>query len=508
VLLIKPIVMLLPKETLSEQDVQKGLKIVIWDGLAAEVMTVFSSGTFLVSMALLLGANSMQIGLLAALPLATNVFQLASIWLVGRYHNRRIVAVLCAYFARVPLLLVGLSVLVFSGLSLDLLIFMLFFHYVFGSIAGPSWNSWMKDMVPENMLGEYFSRRSRYTQTLNVVLSIALALLLDYVKSRYPDYQLGVYALFFMIAGSIGLVGGFILSKAQEPQSYLSDSNVFALFKSPLKNPNFRRLLVFNCAWAFALNIATPFFTVFMLTSLKLPISYVIILGVAGQLAGILTLQLWGTFSDRYSNKSIIAATAPLYIVCILAWCFVGIYTHQYANVLLLLAIHVFSGFAAAGINLSLNNIGLKLAPKKDAIVYLSVKNIVVAVASSLGPLVGGMLAVYFAERKLLMTIDWNSPIIHKTFKLLELHEWNFLFVIGALLALVSLNRLSRVKELGEIHKNIVRRIMRRTIRNNLRDYFLIGDLIAINEQLKASVRARRNKHKGTGTVDDQSPLV
>ena len=140
-----------PKESLSERDIQKGLKIVIWDGLAAEAMTVFSSGTFLVSMALLLGADSIQIGLLAALPLATNVFQLVSVWLVGRYHNRRMVAVLCAYLARIPLLLVGFSVLFFSRLSLDLLIFMLFFHYLFGSIAGPSWNSWIKDMVPESM---------------------------------------------------------------------------------------------------------------------------------------------------------------------------------------------------------------------------------------------------------------------------------------------------------------------------------------------------------------------
>jgi len=495
-----------PKESLTERDVQKGLKIVIWDGLAAEAMTVFSSGTFLVSMALLLGAGSIQIGLLAALPLATNVFQLVSVWLVGRYHNRRAVAVLCAYLARVPLLLVGFSVLLFSKLSLDLLIFMLFFHYLFGSIAGPSWNSWIKDMVPESVLGEYFSRRNRYTQLLNVVLSIILALLLDYVKSRFPDFQLMVYAIFFSVAGGVGLIGGFILSRAQEPQSYLSERNVFGLFKTPFKNPNFRKLLVFNCSWAFALNIATPFFTVFMLTTLKLSLSYVIILGVAGQMAGILTLRLWGTFSDRYSNKSIIGVAAPLYILCILAWCFVGIYSKQYANLLLLLGIHLASGFAIAGINLSLNNIGLKLAPKKDAIVYLSVKNIVVAIASSLGPLIGGLLAGYFVKRKLLMTIDWSSPILHKTFKLLELHGWNFLFVIGAFFALFALNQLSYVKELGEIHKNTVRRIMRTTIRNNLRDYFLIGDIIAIHEQLKAGVKAGRNRFKRSKDTNEQIP--
>src|SRR5215217_7185025 len=170
-----------PKKILSPKDVQKGLQMVIWDGLAAEVMTSFTSGTFLIAMAILLGATNLQIGLLSALPLITNLAQLFSVWLVRRYNNRRAVAVFSAYLARIPLLLIGAGMLWFSSASVGTLLLFLFFHYLFGSIAGPSWNSWMKDMVPENMLGSYFSRRSRYTQTLNIVLSLSLALLLDFV---------------------------------------------------------------------------------------------------------------------------------------------------------------------------------------------------------------------------------------------------------------------------------------------------------------------------------------
>jgi|SRR5690606_31720420 len=400
-----------PQAELTERDLNRGLVMVIWDGLASEVVTSLTGGAFLVAMALLLGANNVQIGLLAALPTITNIFQLLSIVLVRKYQNRRAISVFCIAMARIPLAIIGVLVLLSDGGSINMLIFFLFFHFFFSSVSGLSWNSWMKDMIPAKMLGEYFSRRSRYTQTLNVVLSIVLALLLDYIRSRYPAYELTTFAAFFIIAGVVGVIGAYLLSRAPEPQSYLSKAKLINLLRMPLKNENFRRLLVFNSAWVFALTIATPFFTVFMLQGMGLPLSYIIVLTIISQLCSIMTLRMWGVFSDRYSNKSIIAISAPLYIVCIIGWSFVGIYSTLYANLGLLVLIHIFSGVSTAGINLSLTNIGLKLAPKEDAIVYLSVKNIVTAVFSSLGPLVGGVLADYFSDKSLEVRFEWDSPL-------------------------------------------------------------------------------------------------
>jgi len=486
-----------PKAELTEDETRVGLKMVLWDGLTAEVMTSFTEGAFLIAMALLLGANNVQIGLLASLPMFTNIFQLISIWLVRKYNNRRAVAVYSSFLARIPLIIIGVSVLWLSGDSVGLLIFFLFFYYFFGSIAGPSWNSWMKDLIPEKMLGEYFSQRSRYTQILNIVLSISLALILDFVKNFYQEYELNAYAIFFVIAGIIGIIGGFLLSKAPEPQSYLSNANIVALFKQPLKNDNFRRLLIFNSMWVLALNIATPFFIVFMMKSMGLPISYIIILGTISQLFSVLTLRMWGTLSDRYSNKSIISLSAPIYILCIIAWCFVGIYSHYFLNIALLALIHIFSGVATAGINLSTANIGIKLAPKEDAIVYLSVKNIVTAVFASIGPVIGGILADFFSDRRLTIFAQWESPLFPKTIRLLSLHEWTFLFLIGAIIAFFSLNLLNRVKEVGEVHKGVVKRVMRTRIKSNLKEYFIIGDIINLHQQLRAIVkRTRRNRRR------------
>jgi len=419
-----------PKKQLTDEEVQRGLKYVIGDGLAAEAMTSFTGGTFLVAMALLMGATNFQIGLLAALPTFTNIFQLLSIWLVRRYNNRRAIAVMCNLFARVPLFVIGSLPFLFSSAnSVNALFGFLFFYYFFGSVAGPSWNSWMKDLVPENQLGAYFSRRTRLNQITNVVLSILLALGLDYIRSHYPQYQLYAYGSMFIAGGIIGISGAFILSKAPEPKTESLKDPLVSVIKRPLKDGNLRRLLTFNSAWVFALNIATPFFTVFMLKSLGISLSLIIVLGIISQVSSILTIRFWGTFADRYSNKTIIAINAPVYIGCFIAWCFVGIYSSMYNNIILLVFIYIFSGIALAGINLSITNINLKLAPREEAIVYLSVQNIFTAFFSSIAPLIGGYLADYFIKRHIDVNVQFSGPRMNKLIRLVQLHEWKKIYL-------------------------------------------------------------------------------
>lgn len=481
-----------PKDVLTEQEVDKGLKRVVWDGLFSEAMTTLTGGAFIVAMAILLGANNLQLGLIAALPTMVNMFQLISIWLVRQFNNRRAITVYGSLLARVPLILIGLVPLFFPGfLSLELLIPVLFFYYLSGAIAGASWNSWMKDLIPDNRLGTFFGRRSAFMQTLNVVLSLLLALGLDFVKDFYPELEMQSYGLMFVLAGTAGVIGTSMLATTPEPKKIMSRENVFVMLRRPLRDANFRRLLVFNSAWVFAVNIASPFFNVFMMKSMNLPLSYIIGFTILSQVSSILTIRLWGKFADRYSNKTIIAIGAPLYIICLVAWCFVGIYTALWPNLVLLALIHIMMGFSNAGINLSLTNIGLKLAPTADAIIYLSAKNMITAVFSALAPLAGGLLADYFTGRHLKVDAEWGGPRWTRSLHIIELQDWNFLFLFGALLGLVAVNLLGKVKEKGEVEKDVVVRIMRSTVRNNLKELFVIGSLMNGYSQLKDVFRRK-----------------
>src|SRR5687768_3014134 len=128
----------------------------------------------------------------------------------------------------------------------------------------------------------------------------------------------------------------------------------------------------------------------------------------------------------------------------------------------LLAFINILSGASIAGINLAIDNFGLKLAPKEEAIVYISTRNIMVAFISALAPILGGLMADYFATHSIVWRIA-NVEILH-------LHSWNFLFVIGGLLAILSLQLLKRVQEKGEVRKDVVVGEMRLAFKTKLKE--------------------------------------
>ncbi|MCQ6956527.1 MFS transporter [Mucilaginibacter aquariorum] len=459
-----------PSEKITNNQLNSGLKYVIADGLSAEAMVVFTSGTFLTAMAIHMGATNFQLGLLAALPTFTTIFQLASIWLVQKFNNRKIITSVFNLLARLPLLAIGVMPLLFRGTTtIQVLLVLLFFQHIFGDIAGASWNSWMKDLIPGDRLGSFFSKRSRIAQTLNVTLSLATAMCIDYVKTHYPAHEITAYTTLFLAGGVLGMFSVFLLLRTPEPQPTVMNGKVMSMFGKSLKNKNFRNLLVFNSVWAFALNLATPFFTVFMLKTIGLPLSYVIGLAIISQLSSIAFLKLWGNYSDRFSNKTIINICAPLYITCILAFAFTAMPSSHLATLAILVIIHIVSGLSTAGINLALSNIGIKLAPKNEAIVYISAKNMLVAFFSTIAPMVGGLMADFFASHQLLWNLQLKSADGISNIQMLDLQGWNYFFIIGGLLAMFSMKLLAKVKEDGETHKNKVRIHMRATLRNKLR---------------------------------------
>jgi MFS family permease len=460
-----------PSEKLTDPQVKSGLNLIVKEGLAAEVMVNLTGGTFLVSMAVFMGASNFQIGLLAALPIFTNVFQLFSIWLVQKYKNRRAISVISSFLARLALVAIGLLPFLFGkGANVEVLIVLLTFHYFFGSISGASWNSWMKDLVPEKSLGQYFSHRTKLIQILSVTSNLLVAFFVDFMKSHYPEKLNTTYFVMFLVGAGVGMLGVYLLSRAPEPKADLEPSKVFSMFGKPLKDNNFRKLIVFNSFWSFALDLAIPFFSVFMMKTIGLPLTFVMAFTIVGQLSSILSVKLWGRYSDKYSNKTIIKICAPIYVFCILAMAFTALPTVKLYSIAMLVVINIFSGISTAGINLAIGNIGMKLAPKEDAMTYIAVKNIIVALVAAIAPLIGGLLADFFSTHQLAWNLEWKGSEGTTMINIIDLKGLNFFFVIGGVLALLSLRLLHDIKEHGEVQKDRVVGYMKRRFRTQLRE--------------------------------------
>jgi MFS family permease len=291
----------------------------------------------------------------------------------------------------------------------------MFVHYLFGSVAGASWNSWAKDLVPSKQMGRYFSERTRLTQTLNVVLSLSIAFATSYVGQHYPALKPSVFPFLFILGGVAGMISVLSLSRAPEPRMTVNDTKLMKMFATVATDKNFRKLLSFNSFWVFALNLVAPFFSVYMMRTLGLEVPAILCLGVLGQVCGIFIVRLWGKNADKYGNKTVIGVCIPIYILCLLAWIGAGSLTGSLWLWPVLALIHIFTNVATAGINLSLTNIGLKLSPSGGAMAYLAAKNMFTSLFSASAPLIAGLLADRYVDK---FTLFFVAAAIFATFSL------------------------------------------------------------------------------------------
>jgi MFS family permease len=224
---------------------------------------------------------------------------------------------------------------------------------------------------------------------------------------------------------------------------------------APLRDPDFRSVIVFMASWNFASNIAAPFITVYLLRQLGYELGTVTALWMVGQVATALTLYLWGRLSDRLSNKAILSVALPAYFACVVALPFTALPAVHLLTLPLLYLLHVVMGAASGGITLATGNLGLKLAPQGRGTSYLAAVGLAGSLAAGLSALAGGALAEWFAARELALAFQWTSPDATSQVRLLQFHHWEFLFAISFLLGFYVLHRLSRIRE-GEEHSERV----------------------------------------------------
>ena len=438
-----------PQSSLTDDERARGLRLVLWDGVASQAMLTFTGGAFLVAFALQLGATNTQIGLLSAIPTLANVFQLLSVWLTQRFARRQIVVftstlgrAMFFVIALIPWLPPAATPMVVLLLSTVVL-------QACGATSAGGWTAWMRDLIPSERLGSFFSHRMRWSQSVGIVLSIACALALDYWKQR-GDVLSG-YALLFLLGGVSGLVGVGLLARTPEPRMQPIVSRFRALLARPFQNSNFRSLIIYNALWNFAVNLAAPFFTVYLLQRLGFSITYVILLTALSQVTTVAALWFWGRYADRYSYKTILSICAPLYLLCILGWTFTTLPDPHAFTLPLLVGLHILMGIATAGTSLAASSIGLKLAPAHEAVAYLAVISFTNALAAGIAPIMGGALADLFLNQQLALVLEWNSGTTQRAFRALDIQQWDFFFLFSFLLGLVALYRLAYVREQGEI---------------------------------------------------------
>jgi len=143
-------------------------------------MALLVTGAFLPGMALALGAGNLVIGVLAGLAPIAQMAQIPAILVVEKVGLRKLLTVLFAGGSRLSLVAAAFTPFVAPEGS-EVFLFPLFMVIFFfgGSFAGCSWNSWIKDVVPQKTMGTYLASRLAAATALGAVLSVIAGFRID-----------------------------------------------------------------------------------------------------------------------------------------------------------------------------------------------------------------------------------------------------------------------------------------------------------------------------------------
>ncbi len=412
----------------------------------------------MVAFALALGANNLHIGILAAIPFVMQIAQIPAIWLVEKLRMRKLIVV-ASWFPSMlfwaPMASIPFFMRVPGNQAILLLLVFMALRGILSAITTAAFAGWQRDLVPQNILGRYYSKRQSYAVASGIVASLGAAMFIDYYLAANPgEGSIFGYTLVILVAlALLGIPGAsfmvFIPEPLMQPLTGKQPS-ISRQLSTPLKDRNFRRLVTFLFCWSFASNLAIPFFSVHMLQRLEISVTWVIGLSILSQIFSILFLRVWGPLVDRFSNKSVLSVGISLYLLVILAWVFTAMPDRYFLTFPLLVIIHVFTGIAGAAVSFTTGTIGLKLSPKGESTSYLAAASLAINLGSGLGPLLGGSLAVFFSTRSLNFILNWSDVSGSLEFTAINLAGRDFLFVIAFFLGLITLGLLALVREEGE----------------------------------------------------------
>jgi len=453
-----------PKSTLSNKERNAGLRMLTLEGVSSLGFTSIITSGFLAAYALALGANNLQIGILAALPFIMQPLQIPAILLMEKLRLRKAIAVLTWLIAQLlwfPVALIPIFCEVPGAGAISVLLILMGVRGVFSAVTNCNFNSWIRDLVPQEILGRYFSRRMALSTVVASAFGLGAAFFVDFWRGQVPEGNAVLGYTYVLLFGAlfIGLASPLFMSRMPEPLMQKPAGQQPSLWKTvimPLYDRNYRQLMKFLLSWSFALNMAVPFFAVYMLQRLGMPLSAVIGLSVLSQFFNILFLRVWGPLADRFGSKAVLSVCASLYLLVILGWTFTTMPEQYFLTIPLLVILHIFAGIATAGVSLTVSTIGFKLAPQAQSAPYLVGASMATNFGAGLGPVVGGLLAHFFSERKLALDLTWVDPARTINLGVINIIGFDFLFLLAFIIGIITLNMLATLREEGEADRDIV----------------------------------------------------
>ncbi len=417
-------------------ELRETFRISITEGVYSQVYTSLAGpgSVFLTKLLVMLGASSIQFGILSATGQIFLVLMPLGILVTRKLTLHKSSTVKWAVAGRALTPLLGLIPLFLSDrLSLTAVLAVFALSTALLAVSANIWAGWMARMVPLRIRGRFFAKRNAILLGFGLSSAFLMGLLVDKFSSDQNSLKLVMAGLFF-IAGVVGLIGLKILSRQPEKPTETFEQSTGELFREPFRDKNFKRLCLFGGWWMLAVGIGAPFWQPFMIEVLRMGVTEMLLYGMTMTTGSILTLKYWGRFIDRYGNIAAMKLAIVIGTVVPFVWLFV---TPSNIWILFLEALLAGSMWGCVGIVTA--NLVLSIAPEKKAQIY----------SGLFGAFCGtGMMITMLASG---FFMPGQLTIFGK-----YLHPMQVLFLITAFARLSAIIPLSKVDEPNAVPLNAV----------------------------------------------------
>ncbi len=368
---------------------QNGLGLSVAEGCLAMVPSTFTTGVFLTGFALVLGADTWALGVIAAICAAAQAGQLAAPVLLERGCDGKALTVWAASLGRY--LWLPIAALPFlpldPALRLGLFFVLLTLSTALSQMAGTTWTDWMTDMVPADIRGRYFGLRSGAAAMIGLALTAGGTWWLDHVGNA-PGAKAEAMAMLLSLA-AFGAIASQLALMGQPgpPPRTCARRPAFTALAAPVRDRRFRGFALRYWSWTFVVGMTAPFAIAYALTDLGYSYTLVGLHTTVFVALSVASQPYWGRIIDRLGAQAALRLAIVPILLHPLYW-----FAMTPAQTWPIWFDAVSSGLFWPGVQLASMALLMEAAPRDDRAGYLAVFSTGNGLAASLAALAGAAI--------------------------------------------------------------------------------------------------------------------
>jgi len=315
------------------------------------------------------GFNDFHFGMLTAVTFLATFAQLFATIAVERSGLKKYQFLTFGLISRMLWIVIAAIPLVFpipSPVAVWMMLALVLTSHVMMSMALPAWWTWMGDLIPRRIRGQYFAVRNIISQLVRIPVVVALGLLLDHVTRDNPNGGAAIITAagqpvllwcvcgVFALAGVLGMADILMFFRIREvvgttperPRSPAVDIRVDRprqagvigglghairylravvrqLLIEPLGDPIFRRYVAYGATVTFALTVGGQYYWRNSLENLKFgQLGTDVLFLVLGPLAGMASVRVFGRLLDKWGRRPVLVLGTGLIVMSITPYFF------------------------------------------------------------------------------------------------------------------------------------------------------------------------------------------